>query len=82
MPKRKKGRKISSSDHHELQLDVVRSILKIYPSWTINDVLNTDTLYLYEIMFKKTPKGNRSKRKKKQRRIRPLSDLVKGEGGG
>ncbi|ROY90751.1 hypothetical protein EGW76_04220 [Enterococcus gallinarum] len=60
----------------------MRSILKIYPSWTINDVLNTDTLYLYEIMFKKTPKGNRSKRKKKQRRIRPLSDLVKGEGGG
>nr|DAP88562.1 MAG TPA: hypothetical protein [Caudoviricetes sp.] len=57
----------------------MRSILKIYPSWTINDVLNTDTLYLYEIMFKQTPKG---KKNKKRKEIKPLSDLVKGKGGG
>jgi len=49
--------------------------LKIYPSWTINDVLNTDTLYLYEIMFKQTSKG---KKNKKRKEIKPLADLVKG----
>nr|DAD97208.1 MAG TPA: hypothetical protein [Siphoviridae sp. ctWsj12] len=55
----------------------MRSILKIYPSWNINDVLNTDTLYLYEIMFKQTPKG---KKNKKRKEIKPLADLAKGGG--
>lgn len=59
-----------------MQLSTVRTILEHYPNWAINDVLNTDVQYLFEIMFAKTPK------KKKKKNIRPLSDLVKGEGGG
>jgi hypothetical protein len=55
----------------------VKSLLQLYPNWTINDVLNTDTLYLYEIMFKQTPKG---KNNRKQKEIKPLADLVKGGG--
>ncbi|MGX7239082.1 hypothetical protein RV11_GL003507 [Enterococcus phoeniculicola] len=54
-------------------MDLVKTILEHYPNWSINDVLDTDITYLYEIMFIKTPK-------KKKKVVRPLSDLVKGGG--
>lgn len=52
-------------------MNVVKTILEHYPTWTINDVLNTDIKYLHKIMF------NQGKKKKKKE-IKPLSDLVKG----
>lgn len=55
---------------HQLQINLVKNMIEAFPGWSLNDILNTDTKYLHEIMFTKTPK-------KKQKKIRPLSELVK-----
>ena len=52
-------------------MNAVKSILSANPNWTINDVLDTDVKYLYEFMFS-------SAKTKKQKVVKPLSDLVKG----
>ncbi len=52
-------------------MGIVKAILSNYPNWTINDVLNTDVKYLYEIVLN-------NKKTKKQKTVRPLSELVKG----
>jgi len=52
-------------------MNVVRSILSANPNWTINDILNTDVKYLYEFIFT-------NKKPKKNKVVKPLSDLVKG----
>ncbi|WP_220437769.1 hypothetical protein [Pseudolactococcus raffinolactis] len=49
----------------------MKAILRANPNWTINDVLDTDVKYLYEFMFS-------GKKTKKQKVVKPLSDLVKG----
>ncbi|WP_251869199.1 hypothetical protein [Enterococcus italicus] len=56
---------------HDLQVNLVKQLIERFPGWSLNDILNTDVKYLHEIMFTKTPN-------KKQKKTRPLSDLVKG----
>lgn len=38
---------------HEMQLNAVKGMLVQNPSWTINDILNTDAQYMYDLMFAK-----------------------------
>ena len=55
-------------------VSMVKTIVQSYPSWSLNDILNTDIKYLNQILFTDPPK------KKKQKVVKPLSDLVKGVG--
>lgn len=36
-----------------MQLNAVKGMLAQNPSWTINDILNTDAQYMYDLMFAK-----------------------------
>lgn len=56
---------------HDLQVNLVKQLIERFPGWSLNDILNADVKYLHEIMFTKKPN-------KKQKKIRPLSELVKG----
>ncbi|WP_226994616.1 hypothetical protein, partial [Enterococcus cecorum] len=42
---------ISGSDLHESYLKLTREILKAFPSWSLEDLLNTDVKYLDDIIF-------------------------------
>ncbi|WP_303219837.1 hypothetical protein [Enterococcus asini] len=50
---------------------MIKKAIAAFPGWTINDVLDTDTLYLQKILF------NTEKRQPKQEKAVPLADFIR-----
>lgn len=42
---------MSWEDVRNMQLSFIKQIISIFPSWTIDDVLETDVRRLHEVMF-------------------------------
>lgn len=62
---------MSWSEIHEYQLAFIRQIIISFPNWTINDVLETDIKYLYQLIFKTEEK------KKTKRDVIPMHEYFK-----
>lgn len=47
---------------HDVQLNFVRQIMTTFPSWTLDEVLETDTRRLLQVIFK----GKKTKKPKRE----------------